>query len=261
MTSLVLKQQLCVQCGQCIKNCPQRILARKPDGTVVVVKKALERCIACGHCVACCTVGALTLNGIAPENLLPAETLDLSEAQRNALFANRRSIRLYKDQPVPPEVVSLALEKARYAPTASNSEQVEWILLGDKDKLHTLGAQVAEWMTTLEGRYRLVGEFFKAGHDPILRGAPALILAHGLSDSPWGAVDCTAAVSYLELALHSYGLGSCWAGFVIAAVNAGINLNVPLSENRKIYGGLMIGYPATHFIRVPPRKPVRLVNA
>lgn len=258
MASLVLDQQICVQCGQCVRICPQRILARKPDGTTVVVKKGLERCIACGHCVACCPVEALTLNGIAPKSLLLVENLDLSETQRKALFTNRRSIRLYKDQPVPLEIVSQALEKARYAPTASNSEQVEWILLKDKDKLHALGAQVAEWMTTLEGRYRLVGEFFKAGHDPILRGAPALVLAHGLSDSPWGAVDCTAAVSYLELALHSYGVGSCWAGFIIAAANAGVNLNIPLSKNRKIYGGLMMGYPAMHFVRLPPRKAVRL---
>ena len=86
----------------------------------------------------------------------------------------------------------------------------------------------------------------------------SLILAHGDANMPWNALDCAAAVSYLELALHSYGIGTCWSGFVIAAAGNGVDLGIPLPEGRKICGGLMIGYPAVQYARVPPRKPVRL---
>lgn len=89
-------------------------------------------------------------------------------------------------------------------------------------------------------------------------GGPSLILAHGDANMPWNALDCAAAVSYLELALHSYGIGTCWSGFVIAAAGNGVDLGIPLPEGRKICGGLMIGYPAVQYARVPPRKPVRL---
>ena len=99
---------------------------------------------------------------------------------------------------------------------------------------------------------------FHAGQDPILRGAPSLILAHGDANTPWNAIDCAAAVSYLELALHSYGIGTCWSGFVIAAANNGVDLGIPVPEGRKICGGLMIGYPSVQYARVPPRRPVRL---
>ena len=75
---------------------------------------------------------------------------------------------------------------------------------------------------------------------------------------PWNTLDCATAVSYLELALHSYGIGTCWSGFVIAAASNGVDLGIPLPEGRKICGGLMIGYPAVQYARVPPRKPVRL---
>ena len=50
----------------------------------------------------------------------------------------------------------------------------------------------------------------------------------------------------------------CWSGFVIAAASNGVDLGIPLPEGRKICGGLMIGYPAVQYARVPPRKPVRL---
>ncbi|MEI3479507.1 MAG: nitroreductase family protein [Bilophila sp.] len=82
-------------------------------------------------------------------------------------------------------------------------------------------------MATLPGRYQQVGEAFRSGHDPILRGAPGIIFALGHAATPWNALDCTAAVSYLELALHSYGVGSCWSGFVIAAANNGVDLGPP----------------------------------
>ena len=62
------------------------------------------------------------------------------------------------------------------------------------------------------------------------RGAPSLILAHGDANTPWNAIDCAAAVSYLELALHSYGIGTCWSGFVIAAANNGVDLGIPVPK-------------------------------
>ena len=133
-----------------------------------------------------------------------------------------------------------------------------WLLVEGRDRLHDLASRVADWMSTLTGKYSHVASAFRAGQDPILRGAPSLILAHGDANMPWNTLDCAAAVSYLELALHSYGIGTCWSGFVIAAASNGVDLGIPLPEGRKICGGLMIGYPAVQYARVPPRKPVRL---
>lgn len=258
MTSLELDQDHCIRCGRCISACPQRILGRKPNGSIDFSQGALARCIRCGHCVAICPKGALTLNHISPADLQLMENAPLSDTQRDMLFKGRRSIRAYRDEPVSREVLNKALEEARYAPTASNSEQVEWLLVEGRERLHDLASRVADWMATLPGRYQQVGEAFRSGHDPILRGAPGIIFALGHAATPWNALDCTAAVSYLELALHSYGVGSCWSGFVIAAANNGVDLGLPIPEGRKICAGLMIGYPAVAYTRIPPRKPVRL---
>lgn len=105
-----------------------------------------------------------------------------------------------------------------------------WLLVEGRDRLHDLASRVADWMSTLTGKYSHVASAFRAGQDPILRGAPSLILAHGDANMPWNALDCAAAVSYLELALHSYGIGTCWSGFVIAAASNGVDLGIPLPE-------------------------------
>ena len=258
MVSLELNQDHCIRCGRCISVCPQRILGRHTNGSVDVLHGALARCIRCGHCVAVCPKAALTLEHIAPSSLPLIEDAPLSDLQRDMLFKTRRSTRVYKDDPVDRSVLLKALEEARYAPTASNSEEVAWLLVEGRDRLHDLASRVADWMSTLTGKYRHVASAFHAGQDPILRGAPSLILAHGDANTPWNAIDCAAAVSYLELALHSYGIGTCWSGFVIAAANNGVDLGIPVPEGRKICGGLMIGYPSVQYARVPPRRPVRL---
>ena len=149
----------------------------------------LARCIRCGHCVAVCPKAALTLEHIAPSSLPLVEDAPLSDLQRDMLFKTRRSTRAYKDEPVDRNVLLKALEEARYAPTASNCEEVAWLLVEGRDRLHDLASRVADWMSTLTGKYSHVASAFRAGQDPILRGAPSLILAHGDANMPWNALD------------------------------------------------------------------------
>lgn len=258
--SLTLNQNLCIQCGQCVKICPVSILSRRFE-RIIVKNNRLSTCLHCGHCVAVCPKSALTLDSINPDFLQKTEKLPLSNQQRAMLFKSRRSIRFYKEQPVSFDILTEALDEARYAPTARNTQQVEWILIEGKDKLHELSSKVADWARTIPGRYSKIATAFDAGYDPILRNAPTVIVAHAEQDSKWGIQDCTIAITYLELALHSRGLGSCWAGFVIAAATQGIDLGLPIPNGRKIYAGLMIGYPSIHFMWIPPRKPLCLTIA
>ena len=138
MVSLELNQDHCIRCGRCISVCPQRILGRHTNGSVDVLHGALARCIRCGHCVAVCPKAALTLEHIAPSSLPLVEDAPLSDLQRDMLFKTRRSTRAYKDEPVDRNVLLKALEEARYAPTASNCEEVAWLLVEGRDRLHDL---------------------------------------------------------------------------------------------------------------------------
>lgn len=258
MPTLELDHDLCIQCGLCAGVCPIHVIGRHRDGRVEVIRRLIPRCIQCGHCVAVCPRGALTLNEVAPDTLQAVHEAPLDVLQRDMLFKSRRSIRRFKEEPVPLPLLREALEDARYAPTGGNNQAVEWLLVDGRDKLRTIGTRIADWLAENGGPYRAVATAFRAGSDPIFRNAPALILAHSEVAIPSGVQDASAAVSYLELSLHSRGLGSCWAGFPVDAAQAGVDLGLPIPEGRQIHAGLMIGFSQTRFARVPPRRPVRL---
>ena len=56
-------------------------------------------------------------------------------------------------------------------------------------------------------------------HDRIFRGAPALILSYAPKQYPITTVDSAIALTFIDTAAPSLGLGSCWVGFLMVAAN------------------------------------------
>jgi nitroreductase len=56
---------------------------------------------------------------------------------------------------------------------------------------------------------------------------------------------CIIALTYLELAVTSFGLGACWAGYFSAAANMGPPMKkaLGLPEEHNSFGAMMVGYP------------------
>ncbi len=248
--SVVLNSDLCIQCEKCIPECPSAIFV-KNESVAVDAQKA-PTCFNCGHCAAVCPQRAITVADTAPGDLMPIAADPISEHQRHMLFKGRRSVRQFQKKALPAQLFYDILEDVRYAPTARNSRKVGWLLVNDAQKVHQLAANVAKHMAAAPQPYATVAQIFAGGKDVILRGAPCLILAHAPESYEWAGVDCAIACTYAELSLHSRGLGSCWAGFLIRiAGQHDIGLNLP--EGHKVYAGLMVGYPAVHYASLPPR--------
>jgi nitroreductase len=74
------------------------------------------------------------------------------------------------------------------------------------------------------------------------------------------ATDCTIALTYLELAAPSFGLGACWAGYFMAAARHWRPLQeaLPLSEGHIVYGAMMVGYPRYRYYRLPLRNEAQV---
>lgn len=72
--------------------------------------------------------------------------LALSEAQIVQLVRSRRSIRVYDDRPVERETLQRLIDIARYAPTGSNSQMVEWAVIDDRQRLDEICRTTMEWM-------------------------------------------------------------------------------------------------------------------
>ena len=97
MPLFVVDPARCRQDGVCVAECPTRIIALRPgDATPHVPAEAEEGCRHCGHCVAVCHSGAITLDGTRPEQLPPVQADLLLGPEQVAYFLRaRRSTRLH----------------------------------------------------------------------------------------------------------------------------------------------------------------------
>ena len=108
----------------------------------------------------------------------------------------RRSIRKYKDEMIPQEIIDKIIEAGTYAPTGMNMQSPIIIEVTDKeerDKLSKLNAKIM-------GR---------EGTDPFY-GAPVVLIVLADKKYPTYIYDGSLVMGNLMLAAHSLGIGSCW---------------------------------------------------
>ncbi|MEK7476978.1 MAG: nitroreductase family protein [Candidatus Coatesbacteria bacterium] len=149
--------------------------------------------------------------------------MDVQEAIRL-----RRSIRAYRDQPIPEEVLLRVLEAARLAPSARNRQA--WRFLAVRD----LGIR----RVLVEA---LRGNTF-VGQAPVLLAFCATedtdVMSCGQKAGP---IDVSIALAYVTLAAVAEGLGTCWLGSFDEPKVRGI-LGVP--DGARVVAMSPLGWPA-----------------
>ncbi len=271
MSFLNIDKIKCKSDGLCVKECPIQIL-KMDDATKlpVGIPSAKEICINCGHCVAICPHGALSLETMPVEECKELDNRSkLSEEQIEFLLKSRRSVRLYKKEPVSKEVFEKLIDMARYSPSGINRQPVRWLILHDTEKVQKLAGLMIEWMKKLIAvnsplaqalRMQNMVNAWEKGEDRICRRAPHLIFAYALKEDMGALQDCVISMTYLELAASALNLGTCWAGYVNIAVNMEPEIAkfLGLSQRCSCYGAMMIGYPAVKYQRIPLRNKAKI---
>ncbi len=266
MSLFTIDQKECQRDGLCVAECPAKIIEIiGKEGFPTPIDGAEEICIHCGHCVSICPHGALSLKTMSPKDCLPVQKeLLLSPEQCEHFLRSRRSIRSYKEKRVSRDLLLKLIETARYAPTGHNSQSAHWLVIEDPQEVYRLAGLVADWMRLMVNqkaefaltlRMDRVVDAWDQGVDRILRSAPHLIVAHGLKTLAPIQGACTIALTYLDLAAASFGLGTCWAGYFTAAANFHPPLlsTLALPQDYLPYGAMMIGYPKYAYQRMPLR--------
>lgn len=271
MKLIDVNPQTCQQDGICAAVCPAGLIELRAGECPVPANDAEEVCIACGHCVAVCPTGSLSRRDMPADQCPPLqENLRLTIEHCEHFLRSRRSIRTYKAQPVPRDDIRRLIEIARYAPSGHNSQCTEWLVLSNRDELWRLAGIVVDWMRWLTQE---APEFaatmhldravrrWEEGHDVILRDAPVVIVTHAEKENRAAPAACTIALTYLELATPSMGLGCCWAGYFNAAATTFPPMieALPLPEGHQSFGAMMVGYPKFRYHRLPSRKPPSIV--
>ncbi len=143
------------------------------------------------------------------------------------------------------------------------------MIIHNRNSVLQLAEQVIHWMRYMiqdeqplaqDMQLAKVVEAWEAGHDPICRTAPHVIVVHANKKDPSAPAACTIALSYLELAAPSLGLGACWGGFFSAAAQFWPEMQkaLELPQGHSSYGAMLLGYPAVKYQRLPLRKQPKI---
>lgn len=266
MNLFTVDMDKCTSCGSCVAECPIKIITiKKGEKEPRALPELAPFCINCGHCVAVCPEAALTHQNASPEDcLLVNEKLVPDVDTVEHFIRSRRSIRSYKSKPVEKEKLEKLIDVSHYAPTGHNMQPVQWAVVYEKDELHRLTGITVDWMRFMVKEQPqvaaalhlelLIGAW-DSGLDTVCRDAPHVILNYGHNLNPTSQGACTIAMTTLELALPSFGLGGCWAGyFQIAAQHfPPMKEALGLGDDFTCHAAMMVGYPKYRYHRMPPR--------
>lgn len=155
----------------------------------------------------------------------------------------RRSIRRFKDQAIPFELIGNILEAARLAPSAGNIQEWNFILITDyktREKI-SMAACMQTWMNDAPVHIVVCANPGKAERYYGDKGEKIYCLQNS-----------AAAIENILLAAHAQGLGACWVG---ACDEEQLRSAVGAPENIRIMGVVPIGYPAEE-PQIPDKYPL-----
>lgn len=109
----------------------------------------------------------------------------------------RRSIRRYKPDMIPQEILDQIIESGLYAANGRGKQNTIIIQVTDKamrDTIVKMNCEIGGW---------------EEGFDPFY-GAPAMLIVLAKKDWPNRVYDGSLVMGNLMLAAHELGIGSCW---------------------------------------------------
>lgn len=266
MSLFTIDQKKCAKDGICAAVCPMGLIRINENNIPEPIENAENLCISCGHCVAVCPNACFSHGILKTETFEPIKKeFNIGHEESIQFLRKRRSIRRYKEKEIPEDEIVNLIKTARYAPTGHNSQTARWHVISGKEKVNKIASLVikwAKWLIENEPEFATQMGFegfvkkWEGGEDAVLRGAPALIIAHTNENDLYGPKTCTIALTYLELAATSMGLGTCWAGFLQLAAKSYEPLRkaLGLPDGHILQGGMMVGYPKFKYVSLPTRK-------
>ena len=158
------------------------------------------------------------------------------------LAEKRRSVRAYKPDEVPEELLQTVLEAGRLAPSACNKQPWRFIVVRSETGRRALGAAYArEW-------------FWKAPLVVAVCILPKEAWTRSHDGKNYAMADGALAMDHLQLAAAELGLGTCWiAAFDPAAAREILGL----PDGVEIVGMTPLGFPDVEANpRVRSRRPL-----
>ncbi|MBW1804597.1 MAG: nitroreductase family protein [Deltaproteobacteria bacterium] len=284
-----IDKEKCTVCGICGTICPRHIpetTGEKDEKTTRVSQAREGLCMMCGQCMAVCPGDAISVDGMDYHDFKPVGPLDVTEESLLTLMTQRRSVRRYKDKPVPREILDRIIEACRAAPTGTASQSTGVLVIDKSESLEVLSKMLHQLYQDLNkalnnpiARFvikRRVGDklfytlrnFVMPGMrwylkwkkeglgDEILRDCKALILFHSPALEPMGSTNCAISAFHGIFMAEILGVGTCFNDLIPPACNRSQEIRgfLGLPGDREIYSSVTVGYPRYKYRKVVPKR-------
>lgn len=157
----------------------------------------------------------------------------------------RRSIRKFRPDMVPQEILDRIIEAGTYAATGKNRQSPIILQVTNRevrDRISRLNCAIGGW---------------EAGFDPFY-GAPAILIVLARKDSPHRVYDGSLVMGNLMLAAHALGVGSCWIHRAREEFETeegtALLRSLGIAEEYEGIGHCALGYADGEYPAAPPRK-------
>jgi nitroreductase/NAD-dependent dihydropyrimidine dehydrogenase PreA subunit len=251
----------CISCRNCIESCSRSLFSDKEQDKITF-QDSENQCSLCGHCIARCPEDAIIYEDIGEassfEGINNPETIVPYNDMIKILQAHR-SIRRFKKEKVPKDILKKVFDAMQCAPTARNMRSETFTIISDDEQIISLSDIVVEELLKNAGFRAMYGdrltEAKKLFKSPVFFDAPHVVIVSSRFDTEVEANNIGVIITYGRLAASSLGLGTCWNGITQSAMGLNPKLRRKFGIRGKRVGVFAIGYPASEltFYRSAPR--------
>ena len=259
---IIVDEAKCLACGSCVEICHEHCMTLI-DGTVSI---DYGYCSTCTQCIAVCPEQALSWNHVPP--VAYDETRLPSPEQLNELFKERRSIRFYEDRKIDRMLLEEIIGYGIYAPT--QNFKLRAIVVDDEEIIQAFDRVVLKYVSRIYNVFckpKIMSDLARMiGRSPDhLQAKPKLeaALERGYASHHPAAIvfivgdrrkvlsEPSAQFVLYNMILYAQtkGIGSClWAnGPMFLDKNKAAKKHLSLHNHERIFGALLLGYPAVSF--------------
>jgi nitroreductase/NAD-dependent dihydropyrimidine dehydrogenase PreA subunit len=275
----------CNNCGICALRC-QRCFTEGEDA--ISVQADENCCNLCGHCVSLCPTGAIVHHKMDMDNFREiGEPTTFKPEEFIRFIRQRRSHRHFRERKIPKKDLERLIDAVRYAPTGSNDQNVEIMVVENPERIRRLSELTVEHFERLGARYTeqlerihregteipenisMMEKFVryrermrqarKKGLDPIFYGAPAVMIFHSTIHGTTSKDNCVIASTTMGLLARTMGLETTYIGLLEIASRSYQPLidELSLPKGHQVFSVLIAGYPKLRYLRTVDRRPIQ----
>lgn len=170
-------------------------------------------------------------------------------------IVSRRSTRNYRPDPVEEEKLEKILDAGRQAPSGGNNQTSHFFVIRSREVLDRLTGMVERAFARMEVTEDMYASMkhsvtaAKKGGYVFCYNAPVLIVVANRKGYGNNIADCACAIENMMVAANALDLGSCWIN-QLKWLNEEPEIleylrSFGLKEEERVYGAVIVGYPAT----------------